>query len=286
MIDRKVTELLKDCRNKAGKITWARKDNIYMRTRPNILYNAMMHPLIPYATRGVAWYQGEANCKSFESMLQYKESIQTWLKYLRKAWNKEDFQLMPVMLPRFGQIHRGGASMDTNHPAARSWAFMRESMIGITELPGTGIANTIDLGLLKNIHPKDKFPIGQRLTQIALKNVHGKDVLPQGPAYKSLSIEGNKAILSFEYSEGLKTKDGKAPSSFWVAGDDKKWFKADAKISGGKIELVAKDVSKPVAVRYAFTAFPEVNLINKAGLPALPFRTDKWGSIILLKFKE
>jgi len=272
----KVTDLLKDCRNKAGKITWARKDNIYMRTRPNILYNAMMHPLIPYACRGVAWYQGEANTRSLETMLQYKESLQTWLKYLRKSWNKEDFQLMPVMLPRFNRVHRGGSSMETDHPGARSWAYIRESMIGITELPNTGIANTIDLGLLKNIHPKDKFPIGHRLTQLALKNVHNMDVLPQGPTYKNLSIESNKAILSFEHAKGLKTKDGNAPSSFWIAGEDKKWFKAEAKIKGDTIELSSKEVAKPIAVRYAFTAFPTVNLVNEANLPALPFRTDKW----------
>lgn len=272
----KVTDLLKDCRNKTGKITWERKDNIYMRTRPNILYNAMMHPLIPYACRGVAWYQGESNTGSLESMLQYKESLQTWIKYLRSVWNKDDFQLMPVMLPRFNRVHKGGTSKETDHPGARSWAYMRESMIGITEVPGTGIANTIDLGLLKNIHPKDKLPIGHRLTQLALKNVHNKDVIPQGPTYKSLSIDGSKAVLTFEHSQGLKTKDGKAPSSFWIAGSDQKWFKAEAKIVGDKIEASSKDVPKPVAVRYAFTAFPEVNFLNKANLPALPFRTDNW----------
>lgn len=272
----KVTDLLKDCRNKTGKITWERKDNIYMRTRPNILYNAMMHPLIPYACRGVAWYQGEANAGRLESMLQYKESLQTWLKYLRQSWGKEDFQLMPVMLPRFGRVIKGGSSKEADHPGALTWAYMRESMIGITEMPGTGIANTIDLGMIKNIHPKDKMPIGYRLTQIALKNVHGKDVLPQGPTYKTMNISGNKAVLSFEHSQGLKTKDGKAPSSFWIAGEDKKWSKATAKIVDDKIELSSSDVAKPVAVRYAFTAFPEVNLLNKADLPALPFRTDKW----------
>ena len=272
----KVTDLLKDCRNKSGKITWARNDNIYMRTRPNILYNAMMHPLIPYACRGIAWYQGEANTRSLETMMQYKESLQTWLKYLRKSWNKEDLQLMPVMLPRFNRVHKGGASMSTDHPAARSWAYMRESMIGITEMPGTGIANTIDLGLLKNIHPKDKLPIGHRLTQLALKNVHSKDVLPQGPTYKALNIKGSSAVLTFEYGKGLKTKDGKAPTSFWIAGEDKKWFKAEAKINGETIELSSKEVNKPAAVRYAFVAFPEVNLVNAADLPALPFRTDKW----------
>ena len=272
----KVSDLLKDCRDKSGKITWARKDNIYMRTRPNILYNAMMHPLIPYACRGVAWYQGEANTRSLESMLQYKESLQTWTKYLRKSWGREDFHLMPVMLPRFFKVLGGGTTKDTDHPGARSWAYMRESMIGITELPNTGIANTIDLGVLKNIHPKDKLPIGQRLTQLALKNIHKMDVIPQGPTYKNLSLEGNKAVLNFDHAKGLKTNNGKAPSAFWLAGEDKKWFKATAIIKGEKIELNSKDVAKPVAVRYAFSAFPEVNLVNEANLPALPFRTDKW----------
>jgi sialate O-acetylesterase len=272
----KVADLLKNCRNKANKITWKRGDNIYMRTRPNILYNAMMHPLIPYACRGVAWYQGEANARSVESMKQYKESLQTWLSYLRQVWGKDNFQFMPVMLPRFGRVLKGGSSKDAANPGAHSWAYMRESMIGITEIPGTGIANTIDLGDAKNIHPKDKLPIGYRLTQIALKNVHKRDVLSQGPALKKVAYEGAKVIISYENAKGLKTKDGKSPTAFWLAGDDRKWFKAEAKIVGSNVEVNSNEVLKPVAVRYAFAGFPQVNLLNAADLPALPFRTDKW----------
>jgi sialate O-acetylesterase len=272
----KVAKLLEDCRNDAGKLTWSGQENIYMRTRPNIIYNAMMHPLIPFACRGLVWYQGEANTKNLESMHQYSHSLQTWVRYLRQVWNKEDFQIMPVMLPRFGRSLKGGASTDATHPAARSWAWFREAQLGLLDLPGTAIVNTIDLGEAKNIHPKDKLPIGQRLSLLALKNIHGKDIISQGPIFKKATFNANKVTICYEFNQGLKTTNGKAPSSFWIAGKDKLWHKATAKIVGSEIELSSPEVKQVLAVRYAFAAFPEVNLINNAHLPALPFRTDKW----------
>ena len=272
----KVEGLLKNCRNKSGRITWERKDNIYMRTRPNILYNAMMHPLIPFACRGIAWYQGEANTRNIESMLQYSETLQTWLKYLRSSWGKEDLQLMPVMLPRFGRVQKGGQSLELDHPDARSWAWFRQSQLNLLQMPGTAVANTIDLGDKKDIHPKDKKPIGHRLTQLALKNIHKKEVVPQGPTFKEINIKNSSVTVHFDYADSINTTDGAAPKGFWIAGADKKWFKADAKIVKDTVVLNSNEVKNPVAVRYAFAAFPEVNLINGAKLPALPFRTDKW----------
>jgi sialate O-acetylesterase len=248
-----------------------------MRTRPNILYNAMMHPLIPFACRGVVWYQGEANTRSVEAMQQYSESLQTWLKYLRKSWGKEDFHLMPVMLPGFGRVLNGGTSKDQDHPGAHTWAVFRQSQLNLHKMPGTGVANTIDLGDPKNIHPKDKLPIGHRLTQLALKMVHKKDVVPQGPMLKEIKIEKSSVTVHFLYSGAIKTIDGKAPTGFWLAGKDKEWFKADAEISGETVVLTAKGVAAPVAVRYAYAAMPKVNLVNGADLPAVPFRTDSWG---------
>jgi len=272
----KVEGLLKDCRHANGKTNWARKDNIYLRTRPNILYNAMMHPLAPVACRGIVWYQGEANTKSLESMLQYKESLQAWVKELRQVWGRSDLQFLPVMLPAFGRVFKGGSSMNIDNPGARSWAWMRQSQLGLMELSNTGVANTIDLGDLKDIHPKDKKDIGRRLTYLALHNIHKKDVLPQGPTFKSVDLKGSSAIINFAYADGLKTKDGQTPKGFWLAGEDKVWYKATAEIKNNDITLNSPNVSKPIAVRYAFAAFPDVNLMNKDDLPAVPFRTDNW----------
>ena len=210
-------------------------------------------------------------------MLQYKESLPAWVKELRKVWNREDLYFMPVMLPAFGKmIHKGGQSMDIDHPGARSWAWMRESQLGILNLPNTGVATTIDLGDVKNIHPRDKKDIGRRLTHLALYNIHKQAVLPQGPTFKKAEFSKSSAIIHFDHAEGMKTNDSNAIKGFWIAGEDKVWHNATAEIKGNSIALNSPKVTTPVAVRYAFAGFPEVNLINKDNLPAMPFRTDMW----------
>ena len=250
---------------------WARKDNIYLRTRPNILYNAMMHPLAPLATRGVVWYQGEANASRPEL---YAKSLPAWVKRLRKQWNRDDLHFLAVMLPGFGRI--SGANRDVEYPNNLSWAWFRQAQMKVLDLPHTGVANTIDLGDVKNIHPKDKAPIGKRLALLAARDVNGKKLSAEGPRFKGITINGSEVTVSFENAEGLKTKDRKAPAQFWLAGEDKKWVKASAKINAQTVIVTAQGLTSPVAVRYAFAGFPKVNLINASGLPAYPFRTDTW----------
>jgi sialate O-acetylesterase len=166
--------------------------------------------------------------------------------------------------------------MQPNHPASHSWAWMRESQLAALELPHTGVANTIDLGDVKNIHPKDKAPIGQRLALLAARDTLGLDLVASGPVFKSVAAQGDRLVVQFDHADGLKTTDGEAPREFWIADRAaREWKPATARIAGGAIELHSPDVAEPAEVRYAFTGKPNVNLVNEAGLPAYPFRTDR-----------
>jgi len=267
----KVVKLIAD--RAAGK-KWPRKENIYLRTRPNILYNAMLHPLIPYAARGMIWYQGEANTKSLQAMLRYGAPLKAWTKRLRKEWGRDDFYMDVVMLPRLARTLDGKGPDD---PTARSWAWMRASQLEILDLPHTGVAVTTDLGDPKNIHPHDKAPVGRRLALLALHDVNGKPVAARGPMLERAEPRGSSIRVSFHHAEGLKTTDGQAPRSFWLADQDGQWHPAaTAKIDDNAIMLASPKVPRPQFVRYAWTAVPDVNLVNAANLPAAPFRTDSF----------
>jgi sialate O-acetylesterase len=250
------------------------KDNIFLRTRPNLLYNAMMHPLIPYSLRGIVWYQGEANTKNAEAMLQYGKTLPMWIQRYRQAWSHDDLQLMAVMLPRFGRNFSKGKTVES--PDAVTWASMRESQMKVLELENTSVATTIDLGDVKNIHPKDKAPIGERLALLARRDVLKESIVAEGPVFKSQKVNGSSIELSFDNAQGMKAKDGEAIKAFWICDDSKNWKLAQAEITGDKIILSNAEVKKPLYVRYAYAAMPSVNLVNEAGLPARPFRTDSF----------
>jgi sialate O-acetylesterase len=251
---------------------WAGPDNIYLRTRPNILYNAMLHPIAPLATRGLVWYQGEANSRKPDL---YAMSLPAWVARLREQWGRDDFHFLAVMLPGYGRIS-GGDNRDVEFPDNFSWAWFREAQMKVLELPNTDVVNTIDLGDAKNIHPSDKAPIGQRLALLAARDVNRQNVVAEGPRFTDIVASGSVVTVSFENAEGLKTNDGKAPAQFWLAGEDQEWLKAAAEIKGQTVVLRAEGLKQPVAVRYAFAGFPNVNLVNGAGLPAYPFRSDTW----------
>ena len=237
----------------------------FIRKQPNILYNAMLHPIIPYGCRGIVWYQGEANNDQPEL---YAASLPAWIRELRKRWNRDDLHVLGVMLPGFGA--------DNGVADPKSWAWFREAQAKGLRMPHAALINTIDLGDPRNIHPKDKAPIADRLARIARHDIHGEKIPARGPEYQSHQIEGGRLILTFDHTEGLTTKDGKAPVGFWLAGEDRQWHAARAAINGSTVELRADGVDKPVACRYAFSNSPAVNLVNKAALPAAPFRTDDW----------
>jgi sialate O-acetylesterase len=157
------------------------------------------------------------------------------------------------------------------------WAPIREQFFETLSLPNTGMAITIDVGEAKDIHPKNKQEVGRRLAQWALAKTYGKDVVASGPLYKSKRIDGDKIIVEFDYVDGgLVVRGGQELKGFAIAGADKKFVWAEAKIVGNTVVVSSPELSAPAAVRYAWANNPACNLFNKAGIPASPFRTDDW----------
>ena len=271
---KKITTILE------GKKPWSRPDDIFLRRQTNILYNAMIHPLIPYACRGLVWYQGERNTQSMHpmtgdiwyqrhsGMLQYGDTLKAWIQRYRQGWQRDDFHFLVVMLPGFGK--------SPEDPSNDSWAWMRESQLKAHDLPHTAVANTIDLGDVKNVHPKDKLPVGQRLALLAARDTLGQKIEAQGPVFNRVEVNGNKLIVHFDHAKELKTSDGKEPTAFWLADDSGNWIRANAELNGQTVILQTPELPKPLYVRYAFSGKPRVNLVNAAKLPTVPFRTDSF----------
>jgi sialate O-acetylesterase len=270
------------------KNPWSKSDDVFLRRQSNILYNAMMHPLAPYACRGLVWYQGERNTQSMfgmvkdpwfsrnSGMLKYADTLKQWIQRYRKEWGNDQMHFLIVMLPGYYKPLSTGPKTGAEDPTAHSWAWMRESQLKALELPHTGVANLIDLGDLKNIHPKDKLPVGQRLALLATRDTLGQNIEAQGPVLKSVERNGNRLVVHFDHADGLTTTDGQAPSAFWLADDSGMWVKANAKLQGTTVVLQSPEMPKPLYVRYAFAGMPSVNLVNACGLPAYPFRTDSF----------
>ncbi|MDF1659593.1 MAG: sialate O-acetylesterase, partial [Verrucomicrobiales bacterium] len=266
-----ITNYSKDPKENAQLTKKHRAANIYARTRPNMLYNAMLHPIIPMAAQGMVYYQGEANTRSTEDMLQYSTSQRAWLELLRKRTGRDDWRFLSVMLPGFAR----SPNVDLEAVDITTWSTMRDHQLKILELPHTAVACTIDLGDAKDIHPKDKFPIGERLALLARRDTCGETgLLAQGPTFAGMKKEGSSITVQFDHAKGLSTSDGESPKAFWVSDGDNQWYRAGARIEGEAIILTAPEGITPKHARYAFAAKPVVNLINEAGLPAYPFTTD------------
>lgn len=232
---------------------------------PLALYNGMIHPLLPYEIKGAIWYQGESN--NGEGMLYY-EKMKALILGWREVWKNPELPFYFVQLAPF--TYGGGR--------APALPFIWEAQAKTLELPNTGMAVTTDISNIRDIHPRNKQDVGTRLALWALAKNYGKeDLVYSGPLYKSMKVDGNKVLLSFDHvAEGLKTRDGKAPSHFTIAGADKQFVEATAKIDGSQIVVSADSVKNPVAVRFGWSQVAEPNLQNSAGLPASPFRTDQW----------
>jgi len=254
----------------------SRQDDIFLRTKPNILYNAMMHPLIPYSCRGIAWYQGEANSNNIKDSLQYRESLQAWIQEYRQRWQREDFHLMVVTLPGLGKLVKSELpkAEKNSDPNAYSWAWMRESQYGVLDLDHTSAINNIDLGETNNLHPKDKLPIGKRLALKACSDTLQMKQVSQGPEAEKVEIQAHQLVVIYPEHQVLKTIDGESPREFWIADDHQQWVMADAVLQGNRILLSSGEIASPKYVRYAFSGKPNVNLVGSAMLPARPFRTD------------
>jgi sialate O-acetylesterase len=234
------------------------------------IYNGMIAPLIPYAFKGVIWYQGEQNAgRGREYRTVFPNMIRNW----RSKWGQGDF---PFIFQQLVNFHPAVKDPNENAP----WAELREAQfMTLSNTSNTAMAIGIDIGEANDIHPVDKKDVGIRLAlaarQLAYKE---KKLVSSGPLYQSMKQKGNTIVLTFSNTgSGLMSKDGQPLKHFAIAGEDKKFVWADAVIKGNTIEVSATSVNNPVAVRYAWADNPEgVNLFNKEGLPAAPFRTDDW----------
>ena len=239
----------------------------FIRWKPVGLYNAMISPLLNYSIKGVIWYQGESNV---DRPFEYRELFPTLIRDWRNKWNQGDFPFLFAQLPNF---------METkSQPSESNWALLREAQLKTLSLPNTGMAVTIDIGEWNDIHPLNKKDVGKRLALAAQKVAYGDEkVIYSGPIYQSMKIAGNKVILTFKnIGSGLIAKGGGELKYFAIAGVDKNFVWANAKIENNKVVVWSNIVPNPVAVRYSWADNPEgANLYNREGLPASPFRTDE-----------
>jgi sialate O-acetylesterase len=240
---------------------------ISAQNQPTALYNGMITPLTNFGIKGILWYQGESNTGN---AVMYQKLLPALIKDWRNKWKQGDVPFLFVQLPNF---------MEANYlPSESQWARLRESQLKTLSVPNTGMAVAIDLGEWNDIHPGNKKDVGDRLALAAMNVAYGdKNIVPSGPLFKSAHVEGNKITIDFLHTgSGLTTNDGEELAQFAIAGADKKFVWATAKIDGDKVVVSHRDISQPMYVRYAWADNPDsANLYNKEGLPASPFRTDK-----------
>lgn len=237
---------------------------------PGALWNGMVAPLVPLAARGAIWYQGESNAgKAYQYRTLFPRMIRAW----REARGDPQWPFLFVQLAGFGRVAPSGG------PSA--WAELREAqLMAFRDLPATGMAVAIDIGDPGDIHPKDKQEVGRRLALWALARTYGKNVPCSGPLFVDAKAEGERIRISFESALGLRTADGTELAGFAVSGADGKFFPAKARIDGDTVLVWAPDGGRPSAVRYAWADAPAAaNLVNGAGLPASPFRTDSFKGV-------
>jgi sialate O-acetylesterase len=236
--------------------------------RPANLYQGVLNPIIGYGIRGAIWYQGESNAgRAYQYRHLFPLMITTW----REAWKQGDFAFYWVQLADFRD--------EVDGPGDSSWAELREAQTMSLALPNTGQAVIVDLGEGRDIHPRNKQDVAKRLARWALANDYGIDIPCRSPEYKSMEKKGSRIVLTFDHvgDPGLYTFDVNRPVGFAIAGEDKKFVRAEASIvAPDKIEVWSDEVADPVAVRYAWADNPICNVQSRNGLPLTPFRTDDW----------
>ena len=232
---------------------------------PMSLFNGMVNPIIPFGIKGVIWYQGESNASRG---YQYRKLFQSMIEDWRVRWGMGYFPFLFVQLANYMDI--------PEQPQEDNWAELREAQMMALNLPNTGMAVTIDIGEMFDIHPRNKQDVGYRLALAAKSIAYEKEVVFSGPLYRGYEINGSDVEIAFDHiGKGLMVKGDKL-TGFQIAGKDKKFYWADAQIVGGEVFVSSDKVKEPVAVRYGWAINPECNLYNKNGLPASPFRTDDW----------
>jgi sialate O-acetylesterase len=230
------------------------------------LYNAMIASLAPYGIKGAIWYQGESNA---DRPYNYRHVLAGMIKSWRDTFGQGDFPFFIVELAPFTPI--------VNEPVDQEWAVVRESMQWVAnKLPNVDTVSIVDVGDEKDIHPQKKQPVGERLARAARVMAYGEKITPAGPEYDKVTFDRNRAVVKFKnVGGGLEAKEGEL-KGFTIAGEDKTFYNATAKIEGDSVVVSSDKVAAPKAVRFGWANYPVVNLWNKDGLPASTFRTDDW----------
>lgn len=239
-----------------------------MRNVPASLYTGMIAPLVPYGLRGVIWYQGESNAPRHA---EYRTLLAAMIQDWRAQWGQGNF---PFVLQ---QLVNNGLPYEEADRPRDNWPYLREAQVRVAdEVPRVGIAVGIELGSRYTIHPENKQDVGRRLALVALEKAYGQALESSGPRYVEMKVDGSEVRLAFSHAAGLQAKGG-ALRRFAIAGEDRQFVWANARIEGDSVVVSSPQVPRPAAVRYAWAENPEgCNLFNGAGLPASPFRTDAW----------
>ena len=239
--------------------------SIVAQNQPTALFNAMVSPIINYTVKGILWYQGEANTRR---AAEYSKLLPALIQDWRNQWNQPALPFLYAQLPGF---------MEYNYlPSESQWSELREAQLKTLSVPNTAMAVAIDLGEWNDIHPDNKKDVGERLALAAMKLAYGENIVHSGPIYVSSTVDRNEVVIRFDnIGSGLITNDGEAPSEFAIAGVDKKFVWAKARIENDHVIVWNDALVEPKYVRYAWADNPvNPNLYNKEGLPASPFRTD------------
>jgi sialate O-acetylesterase len=234
---------------------------------PAYLYNMMIEPLFPLSMRGVIWYQGESNVTR---AYQYRAQLEAMIRSWRQGFRNEDLRFLVVQLPGYG--------LHAPQPRDSAWAELREAQaLAVKDTPATALAVTIDLGAAGNLHPPQKLEVGQRVAALALGLTYKRLPVSSGPVFGNAKIDGNRVIVHFAEGTNVLGVQGDGPlTGFALAGSDRKFHWANASIEGAAVVVTSPEVSKPVAIRYAWADNPVCNLKNDAGFLAAPFRSDDW----------
>jgi sialate O-acetylesterase len=235
--------------------------------QPGKFYAGMIKPLAPYTIKGFLWYQGETNCMLKETT-EYTQKLKHLISSWRMLWNNPNASFYFVQIAP--HTYSKGKGLDEQTLPA-----FREAQAAALDVPNTAMVITTDLvDNLDDIHPTYKWEVGKRLALVALAKDYGKNNEYRGPAFKQMNMKGNTIEIEFEHAEGLNSNDGKPLTWFTIAGADNKFVQADAIIKGSKVIVSSPAVTSPRKVRFAWHEAAQPNLYNKAGLPAVPFRTD------------
>lgn len=262
-----------DQRGRLAKKPTAPKRPLDTEGQPGVLFASMIHPFTGYTMRGAIWYQGEGNAKA--GAVPYDQTLPLMIRDWRQRWG-DDFSFYFAQLANY-------RAPSTEPGTPDYWALLQDRMRRILDTtPKTGMAIINDIGEADDIHPKNKLDVGERLARWALSEDYNREIVISGPLFQDVNFNGDHALITFDHcGEGLKSRDGAPLKRFEIAGADKVWHWADAKLDGGDNVIVSSaKVKNPAAVRYAWASNPEgANLVNSEGLPASVFRTDDWDDV-------